>query len=218
MPAGSIWPVPYFLDPTHLAFDELVSFCVSILVAVMINAEGQAYLATFLGDYRPGAKDRLHFNVFLHLDILGTICYFVGGFGWPRKIEIDSSKFKYPRLFTGISRFSGALANLLMSSIAASIAMLIKLFLDLDSPVFMMLIGVNITTAIYNLLPIPPLAAGTLVQILLPQRFARMARYFGQAGPFLILALALGERLTHKAFFSSFLNPLVLAVFNFLTR
>jgi Zn-dependent protease len=218
MPSPSIWPVPYLIDPTHLAFDELLSFCVSILVAVMINAEGQAYMATFLGDFRPGAKDRLHFNVFLHLDILGTISFFVGGFGWPRRVDIDSSKFKYPRLCTGISRFAGAIANLLMSSIAASIAMVIKLFLDLDSPVFMMLISVNITTAIYNLLPLPPLAAGSLVQVLLRQRFTKLAWYFGQAGPFLILALALGERLTHKAFFSSYLNPLVVAVFNFLTR
>ena len=76
---------------------------------------------TFLGDSRVGAKDRFHFNAFLHLGILGTICYLVGGFGWPRTLDIDRSKLAHPRLYTVIIRVAGPLANLLLAGIAGSI-------------------------------------------------------------------------------------------------
>ena len=66
-------------------------FCVSALLAMMLNAEAQAFAATFLGDSRFGAKDRFDFNAFMHLNVLGTICYLVGGFGWPRTMDIDRS-------------------------------------------------------------------------------------------------------------------------------
>ena len=90
----------------------------------MVNAEAQAFASTFLGDSRIGAKDRFNFNVFLHLDILGSICYLVGGFGWPRQLDIDRSKFEHPRLYTVITRSSGPLANLLLAGIAGSLVTL----------------------------------------------------------------------------------------------
>ena len=103
MPA-SAWPVPFILTPQTLQIDTIVSFCVSILLATMVNAEAQAFAATFLGDARKDPKDRFNFNAFLHLDILGTICYLVGGFGWPRELDVDPSKFKHPRAYLVITR------------------------------------------------------------------------------------------------------------------
>ena len=88
------WPIPFILDPYHLALDATVAFIVSALLAIMINAEGQAWVSTILGDVREGAKDRFHFNAFFHLDVTGCICYLVAGFGWPKHMDIDASKFK----------------------------------------------------------------------------------------------------------------------------
>ena len=104
MSPESLWPVPFFLDPSNLSIDAVVTFCVSVLVAITLNAEAQAFVSNLLGDRRTGARDRLHFNAFLHLDILGSICYLVGGFGWPRIMDIDRSKFEYPRLYMALSR------------------------------------------------------------------------------------------------------------------
>src|SRR4030042_3126137 len=98
------WPVPFIIAPQNLAVDAVASFGVSVLLAVMINAEAQAFVATFLGDARQDPKDRFHFNAFLHLDILGTICYLVGGFGWPRTMTLNAGKFKHPRLYTVLTR------------------------------------------------------------------------------------------------------------------
>jgi hypothetical protein len=215
MPLDPAWPVPYVLDPQNLAVDAVVSFCVSVLLAVMINAEAQAFVSTFLGDSRKDAKDRFHFNAFLHLDILGTICYLVGGFGWPRTMEIDASKFARPRLDMIISRLAGPIANLLLASIGGSFVMFMKI-LSWEPRVFLMVIGVNVTTAVYNLIPLPPLALGSLLAEGIPPDQVRTRSLFLQAGPYLIVALALLDRITNQGIISPYLNPLVKAVFAYL--
>jgi hypothetical protein len=209
--------IPYIPDFNHLALDTSVSFVVSALLAILINAEAQAWMATLLGDYRPDAKDRLHFIVFLHMSVLGSLSYLVGGFGWPKPIDINPARFKHPWLYTVLTRCSGALANFLLANIAGSLAVMLK-FIDLDPLVFLMVVGVNITTAIYHLLPIPPLAAGSLFTALIPTTspFLQRASYY--AGSLLILAIFLTERLTGVGIVSPYLNPMVQAVMRFLVK
>jgi len=211
----SAWPVPFFLDPGNLSVDAVVTFCVSIMVAITINAEAQAFVSNFFGDMRPGAKDRLHFNAFLHLDILGTICYLVGGFGWARNLDIDGSKFEHPRLYLVISRVAGPVANLLLASIVGSVVMIFNK-VDFDPRVFLMLLGVNVTTAVYNLIPIPPLAMGHLVLELIPQMDERTRKLALLVGPFLVLALAFLERIGHLSIFSSYFDPIIKAIYRYL--
>ena len=158
------------------------------------------------------AKDRFHFNAFMHLNVLGTICYLVGGFGWPRTMDIDRSKLAHPRLYTMIIRLAGPLANLLLAGIGGSIAAVMKT-LEWDPRVFLMVIGVNVTTAIYNLIPLPPLAMGSLVCELIPPAAIRTRALFLQIGPFLILALVLWERITQQGIFSPYIDPLIKSFF-----
>ena len=209
------WPVPYLINPQNFEVDAIVSFAISILLAVMINAEAQAFVSTTLGDSRTGAKDRFHFNAFMHLDILGTIAYFLGGFGWPRTLDIDTSKFKYPRLFLVASRCAGPLANLFLASIAGSMVMLMDFF-SYNPRVFLMVIGVNITTAIYNLIPIPPLAGGVILSSLIPGDQDRIKWWFNQIGPYLILAIILVARIKGEMPLGNYLNPIITSIYGFL--
>jgi Zn-dependent protease len=215
MSTESAWPVPFLLDPSNLTIDSTVAFCVAVLVTVTLNAEAQAFMSNFLGDHRPEARDRLHFNAFLHLGVLGSICYLIGGFGWPRIFDIDRSKFEYPRLYLVLSRAVGPLANLLMASIVSSVVMIFNA-VDYNPRVFMMVVGVNLTTAIYNLIPVPPLAMGQLVCELLPSSQDRIKSLLLLSGPYLILALALAERLTHQAILSPYLDPIIRAIYTYL--
>jgi hypothetical protein len=212
MSMASSWPVPFVLSPQNLAVDTVVTFCVSVLLAVMINAEAQAFVSTFLGDSRVGAKDRLHFNAFLHLDILGSICYLVAGFGWPRTMDIDRTKLAYPRLYMVASRLAGPVANLLLAGIGGSIVTFMH-FMDWNPRVFLMVIGVNITTAVYNLLPIPPLAMGCLVSELMAPDDIRTRSLFLQFGPYLVLALALLDRLIPGGLISPYFDPIIKVVY-----
>ena len=201
------WPIPFILDPHHLGLDATIAFIVSALLAIMINAEGQAWVSTVLGDVREGAKDRFHFNAFFHLDITGCICYLEAGFGWPKYMDIDASKFKNPEFYMVLSRAAGPFANLILASIAATLVLLMN-FLQLDPRVFLMVVGVNVTTAVYSLIPIPPLAASSLITVWIPQdSFLRKFLFF--VGPFLIVAIFLFERVTGQGIISPYLNPLV---------
>jgi Zn-dependent protease len=214
MTPDTAWPVPFIISPQNLAIDSLTAFVVSVLLACMVNAEAQAFASTFLGDTRVGARDRFNFNVFLHINILGSICYLVGGFGWSRTMQIDRSKFAHPRLYTVITRLAGPLANLLLAGIAGSLVAVMKSF-EWDPRVFLMVIGVNVTTAIYNLLPIPPLALGSVICEAFPHDGGRAKAILTLVGPYLILALVLLERLTHQGIFSPYLDPLIKTVFAF---
>jgi Zn-dependent protease len=211
----SAWPVPFLLDPATLTIDSAVAFAVSVLVTITLNAEAQAFMSNLLGDRRPEARDRLHFNSFLHLDILGSICYLVGGFGWPRRFDIDRSKFEYPRLYMVLTRIAGPLANLLMASIVGSIVMIFNVF-EYNPRVFLMVIGVNLTTAVYNLIPVPPMAMGYLISELMPQMEARTRTMLFKVGPYLVLALALAERLTHQAILSPYFDPIVVRIYTYI--
>jgi Zn-dependent protease len=212
MPPRDLFPIPYMIDPSTFALDDVVTFCVAVLIAVLVNAEGQAYIATLLGDSRPGAKDRLHFNAFLHLDPLGTLSFLVGGVGWPKRVEVNPGRFQHPTLYVILTRCAGSFANFLMANIAASIIWIIGKF-SIDSRVFMMVLAVNLTVTVYNVLPVPPFAGGFLISALLPEKSERLRRVYEQVGPYLLLALLLADRLLDGQVISVHVGPYVQRLF-----
>ena len=117
-------------------------------------------MATILGDRREGATDRFHFNVFLHLDILGSLAFLLGGFGWPRRMEIDPTKFEHPKLYTILTRLGGPVANLLFAGIVASIIDLVMILMELAPNIFLAVAAVNVTVAVLQSHPHPASGIG----------------------------------------------------------
>jgi Zn-dependent protease len=211
--------IPYLIDFANLAqiqIDDFIAFILGVLLAALINAEAQAFTATLLGDQRPDTKDRFHFNAFLHLDLLGSLAFLLGGFGWPRQITLDTSKFAFPRLYDILTRLSGPVGNFLMAGIAGSLAGILAT-LNHDPRIFLGVIGVNVTVAVYNLIPIPPLALGTIWVELLPETLADLKKWLQLAGPWVIIAILFYDRIYQVGIFSRYLNPLVAAVYGFVT-
>ena len=205
---------PYLVDYSHLEAESIAIFCVAVLAAIMVSAEGQAFVATLLGDSRTGAKDRFHFNVFLHMSFLGTLNFLVAGFGWAKEMDIDTVKFKkHPRLFLLISRLSGPLANLLIANIAASLNWLIGTF-GFEDKVFSMIVAVNVTVAVYSLIVIPPLPGAALLYVVFPDNnfFAQVKKYLRIIGPFLIIGTFGIARLSGWDGISSVFTPVVSAI------
>lgn len=203
--------LPYLIDYAQPVVEDIVIFCVAMLTAIMVSAEGQAFVATLLGDSRENAKDRLHFNVFLHMSLLGTINFFVAGFGWAKEIDIDTTKFrKHPRLFLIISRMSGPIANLLMANIAASINWILGRYGVVDE-VFATIVVVNVTMAVYSLLLVPPLPGSAFIFAFLPQThiFQKMKEHLRRIGPFVIVGTFLVVRFFDWEGISSVISPIV---------
>jgi len=195
--------------------EDLLAFILGMLFAVTLNAEAQAFMATSMGDRRTESGRRFTFNPILHLDPLGTLAFCLGGFGWARWVDIDPSKFSHPRLYTIIIRLSGPLANLFLASIGGSIVMLAQA-IQFHPGLFPGVIAVNVAAALYNLLPIPPLALGCLWTAADPVKLERLQRRLGYiCGGLLVLVLGL-DRLYHLELFSRYFNPLITTVFAFI--
>jgi Zn-dependent protease len=203
--------LPYLLDYSHPMVDEIAIFCVAMLTAILVSAEGQGFVATLLGDNKVGAKDRLHFNVFLHMSLLGTLCFFIAGFGWAKELNIDRAGFKrFPRLSFLLSRLAGPLANLLMANIAASLSWILTRWGVVDN-VFNTIVVVNITMAVYNMIPVPPLP-GSAIFVVLFEKVTGFEKLWSKAklvGPFALLGLFLFFRLTGYEGISGIFNLVV---------
>lgn len=210
-------PVPFVLSYPGSPVDDIAVFCVAVLVAVTVSAESQGFAATFLGDRQSGGGRRFHFNCFLHLDLLGTLCFFVAGFGWARGVEIDAGQFKHPRLYLVLSRLAGPLGNFLAASIAASILAMLG-SLGYEDKTFSALVVVNLMTAIYGCICVYPLPGWSIPAVLLPgfRGGETLVRYCRVGGPFLLIAWFFVARLSGRDPLGAFLHPLIEAVARFL--
>ena len=110
-PSAFFNKMPYIFDIHNIPLDYLIAFCLGVFFSITINAEAQAFVTQILGDVCPSDKSRFHFNGFRHLDIPGTMAFFITGFGWPRRVSIDASKFEHPRIYSIIILCSGPAAN-----------------------------------------------------------------------------------------------------------
>jgi hypothetical protein len=209
--------LPYLINYSQPVAENIVIFCIAMLTAIVVSAEGQAFVATFLGDSRVGAKDRLHFNVFMHMSILGTLNFFVAGFGWAKEIDIDTKNFKkFPRIFLVLCRISGPLANLLMANIAASLSWILGKY-DFEDRVFSTIVVVNVTMAVYGLIMVSPLPGSAFLFALMPDGkfFEKVKKAACTFGPYLLVGTFLIIRLSEWQGVSSFFNPIVSAITTF---
>lgn len=209
-------PIPFRLDFFNLAVDDTAAFCIAMLLAIMVNAEAQAFAAVFLGDSRTDEKGRFHFNAFLHIDISGLICFLLAGFGWPGEMKISEKSFSHPRLFLILSRVAGPAANFLLANIAASIVWLMSVYGAADR-VFTIAAAVNLTTAVYSLLPIPPLAGASFISVWIPDRSEKLRQIAHRSGPLILLGIFTAEYISGIRFLSSRIDPLIVSVFHWIS-
>lgn len=209
--------MPYLFDFSNILIDNYIAFCLGILFAVTINAEAQAFVAQFLGDVREQDKNRFHFNALRHLDLPGTVSFFISGFGWPRSVDIDSNKFARPRLHTVIIRFAGPMSNFLLASIISSISLIIEQF-SIQTQMLQIVVGINLMVAVANLLPIPPLAAASVLDVFIDKKNKIFKKVFWQAGPYVLVLLLIADRINHNIILNRFVMPIVIPLFKFFTK
>jgi Zn-dependent protease len=209
--------MPYLFDFSNMLIDNYLAFCLGILFAITINAEAQAFVAQFLGDVREQDKNRFHFNALRHLDLAGTVSFFISGFGWPRSVDIDSNKFARPKLDTVIIRFAGPVSNFLLASIISSISLLLEQF-SVQTQMLQIVIGINLMVAVANLLPIPPLAAASILDVFIDVQNKIFKKIFWQVGPYVVVLLLIADRINHNIILNRFVMPIVIPMFKFFTK
>ena len=186
---------------------ETVAFLLSLLIAIDVHEFAHAWMANELGDPTARYQGRLSLNPLVHLDPLGTMMMlfsvFSGfGIGWGKPVPVDPRYLrKGPRVGMGMVAAAGPVSNLILAAIAA-----VPIRLGLSLPwsllnLLLILISVNISIALFNLLPIPPLDGASILRGILSTIRARWAYQVSDAldrmqvqGPMIFLLLIVADQ------------------------
>ena len=186
--------------------EEILYYSVAILAIVTF---GSGFTRLFAGAFgHPHKDDIVDFNPITNLDIVGTIVFFLGGFGWGKHVDDQKIRFKKQKLGWCLISLIAPFGSLTIAMSAGYI----KHFFWTDRVIEVVLYLSAAATA-YHVLPIPPLAGSRLIYLMLPQE--RMWGLFSKAGPFIILGLVLIDRFSGIPFLREAMAPILDAVTRF---
>lgn len=197
-----------------------LTFIVSIIILIMsivVHELCHGYVAELLGDPTPRLQGRLTLNPLKHIDPIGSILVPIitslGGFtfGWAKPVQWNPYNVKNRRVGELLISLAGPGANLL---IALVFGFIIRFDFQNLSQSFLSIAGyvvvINITLAIFNLIPIPPLdGSKVLFSILPPRASARFRGSFEKYSIFLVLIVVI--------FLWQFIEPVIPFLFQLIT-
>lgn len=148
-------------------------FYIILVCSLCIHEWAHAFMADKLGDDTPRHFGRVTLNPLAHMDLFGTVifplvCIFLLGggflFGWGKPVLVNSSNFQHRRRDDTIVTLAGPVANLLLAGLGAVLGGLVYKQDPRTAELFMLIIGLNVTLAVFNLIPLPPLDGGTVLK------------------------------------------------------
>jgi Zn-dependent protease len=165
---------------------DQVFFVAIIVFSVIIHELMHGLAADWLGDRTARYAGRLTLNPIASIDPIGSILVpiissFAGfGFGWAKPVPYNPYNFtKFREHGEAIVAAAGPLSNL---AIALIFGLLIRLGVpDSFAAICFMIVIINISLFILNLIPIPPLDGSKILSVLLPGDLNRgymQFRYF----------------------------------------
>jgi Zn-dependent protease len=172
-----------------------------LLLSLSFHEWAHAWSASRLGDDTAERMGRLTLNPFAHADLFGTILLPLLGvpFGWAKPVPVNPARFRRGvKMSTGmmITAGAGPLSNFFLATVCAVIFGLMARFAPglLEpgkgvSNLLVMMILLNVTLGIFNLVPLPPLDGSRIVDGLMPLRLRPAWDQFSRIAPFILLAL-----------------------------
>jgi len=193
------------MTPTMLYGIALMA--VPVLLSLTLHEYGHARVAQAFGDPTAAALGRTSLNPLMHLDLLGTLCFIFGPFGWAKPVPVDFTRLRPYRVGDICVSLAGVgmnLALLILATVALNVMALAGVTLTgqagpasapLGILAFMLsfLMIINLTLIIFNLIPLYPLDGHHVVRELLPRRMRADYMDFQRrlGGPLLLAMLVL---------------------------
>jgi Zn-dependent protease len=204
------------IDPT-----ELVALLIALVFGLSVHEFAHAAAATWLGDPTPGQQGRLTLSPAAHLDVMGSLMFFVAGFGWGKPVQYNPYALRAsPRVGPAIVAAAGPLSNIILAIAVALIVRVLPFGLRafelspqiVDTIFYLMIFFVyyNLMLSLFNLIPVFPLDGFTILQGLLPPALADALEGTRQYGFFALLLLFF--------FGSSVVGPILYRPVNLLMR
>ena len=178
------------MNPEQL-IPQLVIYMVVLLLAISAHEAAHAWMSDKFGDDTARLLGRVTLNPLAHTDPIGTLLIPIVGFivgamgggrfpliGWGKPTPVNPLRWRQKDLANVMVSIAGILANSLIAIIAFTI---IKVLLvtgtfyripdGLREPVALFLeflLTMNISLAVFNLLPFPPLDGSKILETFLP--------------------------------------------------
>jgi Zn-dependent protease len=185
---------------------DLVQFLVGysfFLLSASVHESSHAWTAFRFGDPTAKLQNRISLNPANHIDLVGTViipfAVFLSGIpiiGWAKPTPVNPANFANPRKANMFVSGAGPVSNLLVVALLAifwhlSLALfpVIGSIALLFCYVFGMGILVNMSLAIFNMLPIPPLDGSGVLEGLLPESLANAYVRIRRFGFLILLGL-----------------------------
>ena len=183
---------------TSLLIIMVLSRMFVVLCCMPVHEMAHAYAAYKCGDDTAKLKGRLTINPFAHLDLIGTLMILFFGIGYANPVPVNPARLKHPKKNMALISFAGPLANIIMSFIFIFLTYFLMFIAPTNNVIYMVAsffsyaAQVNVTLAVFNLIPIPPLDGSKILTAVLPDKIyfslMRYERYI-MIGLFVLLFL-----------------------------
>lgn len=156
---------------------EIAAVLVVIFLVLPIHELAHGWVAHKLGDDTAKRSGRLTFNPIASIDPIGALFILLFGFGWARPVPVNPNNFKHRRLGMALTALAGPMANILAGLLIALLYVGVFVLTgngDADLTwlyrCFMYFIQINVSLAVFNLMPVPPLDGSKILGAFLPDR------------------------------------------------
>jgi len=165
-----------------------------LVFSLCFHEFGHALAATKLGDPTPKLLGRLTMDPRSHVDPIGTLIFpmimFLNPgfflFGWAKPVPITPQNFPKPRRDAALVALAGPAMNLILAAVTFGLFLCINnisalglddITTDVVAQFFQFFFWLNISLAVFNLIPVYPLDGSWILKSLLPPKWSnRLSR------------------------------------------
>ena len=188
--------------------EVLVLLIPILLFALVFHEFSHGWVANKLGDPTAKNQGRLTLNPLAHLDPFGSLMILFVGFGWAKPVPVDSRYLANPRKDMMKIAFAGPASNLLLALIGGLIIRLTG-YVDTFTSMLILFTQINISLAVFNMIPIPPLDGSQIFSGIMIQRNPQLVMQLQMYGPQILMGLILFGMFSGVSIIWAFMSPFV---------